>query len=64
MNWNKLKIKLESGQQVDAQAPLIISASRSTDIPAFYSEWFFHRLRIGYSAWKNPFNGAKSYISY
>lgn len=49
---------------VEAQAPEIISASRSTDIPAFYSEWFFHRLKKGYSAWINPFNGVKSYISY
>ncbi len=46
------------------QAPLIISASRSTDIPAFYADWFFYRLQKGYSAWTNPFNGVKSYISY
>ena len=46
------------------QAPLIISASRSTDIPAFYADWFFHRLEKGYSAWTNPFNGVKSYVSY
>jgi hypothetical protein len=46
------------------QAPLIVSASRSTDIPAFYADWFFHRLQKGYSAWINPFNGVKSYVSY
>ena len=46
------------------QAPLIVSASRSTDIPAFYADWFFHRLEKGYSAWINPFNGVKSYVSY
>ena len=28
---------------------MIISASRRTDIPAFHSEWFFNRLREGYS---------------
>lgn len=49
---------------VEAQAPIIISASRSTDIPAFYSDWFFDRLKKGYSAWTNPFNGTRSYISY
>lgn len=27
---------------------MIISASRKTDIPAFYSEWFFNRLSDGY----------------
>lgn len=53
-----------NGQLVEAQAPLIVSASRSTDIPAFYADWFFNRLEIGYSVWKNPFNGCKSYVSY
>ena len=48
----------------EAQAPVIISASRSTDIPAFYADWFFHRLKVGYSAWTNPFNGVKSFVSY
>ena len=46
------------------QVPEIVSASRSTDIPAFYADWFFHRLKVGYSAWTNPFNGTKSYVSY
>ena len=27
---------------------MIISASRRTDIPVFYSDWFFNRLRKGY----------------
>lgn len=62
--WQKIKIQRENGEMVDAQAPLIISASRSTDIPAFYADWFFHRLEKGYSAWINPFNGVKSYVSY
>lgn len=54
----------ENGEIVSMLQPHIISASRSTDIPAFYSDWFFHRLKTGYSAWTNPFNGVKSYISY
>lgn len=49
---------------MEAIAPIIVSASRSTDIPAFYSEWFFHRLERGYSVWTNPFNGVPSYIAY
>lgn len=49
---------------MEVPAPEIISASRSTDIPAFYADWFFHRLEVGYSVWNNPFNGMKSYISY
>lgn len=64
MAWDKGTLILEDGRTVDAQMPIIVSASRSTDIPAFYSDWFFHRLKVGYSAWTNPFNGKKSYVSY
>ena len=28
-------------------SPVILSVSRSTDIPAFYAEWFMNRLREG-----------------
>jgi hypothetical protein len=35
---------------------MIISCSRRTDIPAFYSKWLFHRLREGYCNVRNPFN--------
>ena len=35
---------------------MIISASRRTDIPSFYSEWFFHRLKEGYVYVRNPMN--------
>jgi DNA repair photolyase len=64
MVWDKTQITDEHGNNVKASSPVIISASRSTDIPAFYANWFLHRLKTGYSAWINPFNGAKSYISY
>ncbi len=64
MAWKKQQITRENGEVVDAQAPIIISASRSTDIPAFYADWFFHRLQLGYSAWTNPFNQVKSFVSY
>lgn len=60
----KINIKLENGGVAEATAPVIVSASRSTDIPAFYSDWFFHRLKVGYSTWTNPFNGVNSYVSY
>jgi hypothetical protein len=36
----------------------IISASRRTDIPAFYSDWFINRIREGYALVQNPFNGS------
>ena len=35
---------------------MIISASRRTDIPAFYSQWFINRIMAGYCAVPNPFN--------
>lgn len=62
--WEKYYKPKEDGTIVEMQAPLIVSASRSTDIPAFYADWFFDRLQKGYSAWTNPFNGKKYYVSY
>lgn len=35
---------------------MIISASRRTDIPAFYSEWFMNRIREGFCQVPNPLN--------
>lgn len=35
---------------------MIISASRRTDIPAFYSQWFINRIRAGFCVVPNPFN--------
>lgn len=35
---------------------MIISASRRTDIPKLYSEWFFNRLQEGYVYVRNPMN--------
>ena len=62
--WTKEELPRENGELVSMQVPEIVSASRSTDIPAFYADWFFHRLKVGYSAWTNPFNGVKGYVSY
>lgn len=35
---------------------MFLSVSRRTDIPAFYSEWFFNRLRAGFLYVRNPMN--------
>ena len=35
---------------------MIISASRRTDIPSFYSQWFINRIRAGFCTVPNPFN--------
>lgn len=64
MTKSKIQIIRENGEIAEAQAPVIVSASRSTDIPAFYADWFLHRLKSGYSAWINPFNGVRSFVSY
>ncbi len=35
---------------------MILSVSRRTDIPAFYSEWFCQRIREGFACVRNPMN--------
>ncbi len=60
----KIKIYSDTGKLVEATVPVIVSASRSTDIPAFYAKWLFNRLAKGYCAWYNPFNQQKMYISF
>lgn len=35
---------------------MIISASRRTDIPAYYAKWLYHRIREGYVLVRNPMN--------
>jgi hypothetical protein len=63
MPWAKTTITTDSGERRTAIAPLIISASRSTDIPAFYGEWFLRRLASGYVRWVNPWNGRSQFVS-
>lgn len=41
----------------------IISASRRTDIPAFYGHWFMDRVRKGWAGVINPFNSAGYAVS-
>lgn len=59
-----IEIRNDSGNTVKAVTPVIVSASRATDIPAFFSSWFFDRLEKGYCVWKNPYNGKNSYVSF
>ena len=58
------EITTDAGERVAARTPVIVSASRATDIPACYADWFFERLRRGYVARINPFDGRRSYISF
>ena len=35
---------------------MILSVSRRTDIPQYYSDWFFNRMKEGFLYVKNPMN--------
>ena len=63
--WKEVQLITDSGKQISAIAPLIISASRSTDVPAFHSMWLINRLKSGYVCWNNPFHRTNpQYISF
>jgi len=59
--WEDVAIKRDNGDVVTGKAPVIISASRSTDIPAFFTKWLMNRIEKGYCVWYNPFNKSKPY---
>ena len=61
--WEKVTLDVD-GAACEALAPVIISASRSTDIPAFYADWLMRRLEEGFAEWVNPFNGKRSWVSF
>ena len=64
MKWPESIIDTPQGRK-KAVAPLVISASRATDIPAFHAAWFMNRLREGFCLWQNPFNAAqRQWISF
>jgi hypothetical protein len=60
----KVTITTDRGETKEAAAPFIISASRSTDIPAFFGEWLLRRLDAGYARRVNPFSGKSLYVSF
>jgi Domain of unknown function (DUF1848) len=62
--WERLFAQAENGDTIEAVAPVIVSASRRADIPAFHAEWLVERLRAGYVKWTNPFNGLPQYVSF
>jgi hypothetical protein len=64
IQWKQTTVTRGNGETVAAKAPIIISASRATDIPAFYADWLMRRLKAGYVIWHNPFNGKPSFVSF
>ncbi len=61
--WERLTIETPDGPR-EAVAPVIVSASRATDLPAFHLDWFEERLRAGFTSWRNPFNGRESFVAF
>ena len=47
---------------ISPHSPLVISASRATDIPAFHGGWFMARLRAGFCRRRNPFNSRQESV--
>jgi hypothetical protein len=45
-----------TGLHRDEEEKIVISASRRTDIPAFYMEWFMGQVRQGFFEVVNPYN--------
>jgi hypothetical protein len=39
---------------------MILSVSRRTDIPTFYSDWFFEQLKNGFVLVPNPMNSKQT----
>jgi hypothetical protein len=64
MKWHITELINDTGEKVKAHAPVIVSASRSTDIPTFYSDWFIERWKRGHVCWINPFNNSPVYVSF
>ena len=66
MPAEKVEIVTDNGTKVKAIAPVIVSASRSTDIPAYFPKWFVSRFNggRGYVKWFNPFNQKPVYVSF
>lgn len=44
-------------------SPVLISASRRTDLPAFHGEWFSSCLSAGRAEYRNPYSGRPATVS-
>lgn len=56
-------ITLDNSKKVKAISPVIISASKATDIPAFYGKWLIDKFEKSYLKWINPFSKLPIYVS-
>lgn len=62
-SWEKSIIEID-GYPVEAISPVILSASRATDLPAFHFEDFLQTLAKGHTYWKNPFSGKTQALTF
>jgi hypothetical protein len=62
--WERVRLDKGDGRTVEAEAPVIVSASRATDIPAFYAPWFMERLRAGYASVDRRFRSGERCVSF
>jgi DNA repair photolyase len=46
--WDQVRIVDDFNSEKEAIAPIIISATRRSDIPAWHSDWFMERLQRGH----------------
>jgi DNA repair photolyase len=61
---NKTNIIRDDGTQVEAVAPVILSASIVTDIPAYHSDWLIKRIDAGYARRMNVFSHKDVFVSF
>ena len=54
----------KSGCAMRVLTPVVVSASRATDVPKFYADWLLARLRAGFCTWTNPFNRQPYRVSF
>ena len=64
VNSKLTKLEFSDGNVAEAELPVIVSASRRCDIPAFGAHKFLDDLKTGYTLVRNPYNGKRSVISF
>lgn len=64
MKVERIYIRDIYGDRQHAVAPVIISASRTTDIPAFFSDWLLGAYRRSYVKKVNSYSRRESFVSF
>jgi DNA repair photolyase len=62
--WDRIRLADGLNDETMAIAPVIVSASRATDIPGFHAEWFIDAIDRGHVMWINPFNRRSQAVSF